>query len=308
MHKSSRVYVAGHTGFVGGALTERLRNLGFKNLILRTHSQVDLKGQAVVERLFKEERPEYVFLLAAKVGGIYANNTYPADFIYQNLAIQANIIHAAYKYKAKKLLFPGSSCMYTKYCPQPMKEEHLLSGPIEPTSEPFAVAKIAGIRMCQAYNRQYKTDFTSVVPATVYGPKDHFDINGHVMASLIEKFCDNKDVSIWGTGKPKREFIFIDDAVNALIFLMRNYNGSGIINIGTGTEISVKELVQKIKDVVSFKGRVTFDKSRPDGMPRRLLDSARLLKMGWRPKVGLEEGIRSTYEWYKARGLRNREG
>jgi len=298
MQKKSRIYVAGHIGFVGDALACKLRELGFRNLILRTHSQMDLTDQDKVDKFFKELRPEYVFLLAGKVGGIYANNAYPADFIYQNCVIQANVIHAAYKYKVKKLLFPGSACMYPKYCPQPMKEEYLLTGPIEPTNEPFAVAKIAGVKMCQAYNRQYKTNFISVVPATIYGPKDHFDINGHAMAALIKKFCGKK-VKIWGSGKPKREFIFIDDIVDALIFLMKNYSGSEIINIGTGIEISIKDLAQRIKDVALFKGKVTFEKDKPDGMPHRLLDSTKLLNMGWRPKIDLERGIKLTYEWYK---------
>jgi GDP-L-fucose synthase len=299
MQRKSRIYVAGHTGFVGRALTNKLQNLGFKNLILRTHNQVDLTDQRKVDKLFKELRPEYVFLLAGKAGGIYANNAYPADFIYQNIVIQANVIHAAYKYEVKKLLFPGSACMYPKYCPQPMKEEYLLTGLIEPTNEPFAVAKISGVKMCQSYSRQYKTNFISVVPATIYGPKDHFDVNGHVMAALIEKFC-GKEVRIWGTGRPKREFIFIDDIVDALIFLMQNYSESEIVNIGTGIEISIKNLAQMIRDIALFKGKVTFEIGKPDGMPRRLLDSTKLLNMGWRPKIDLEKGIKLTYEWYKA--------
>jgi len=298
MQRKSRIYVAGHTGFVGRALTDKLKNSGFNNLILMTRNQLDLTDQNKVDKLFRDYRPEYVFLLAAKIGGIYANSVYPADFIYQNIAIQSNVIHAAYKYKVKKLLFPGSACMYPKYCPQPMKEEHLLTGLIEPTSEPFAVAKIAGIKMCQSYNRQYKTNFISVVPATIYGPGDHFDINGHVMAGLIEKFC-TREVRIWGTGKPKREFIFIDDLAGALIFLMKKYNGSGLINIGTGFEISIKNLSKKIKDIVLFKGKITFDTNKPDGMPRRLLDSTKLLSMDWKPKVDLGIGIELTYEWYK---------
>lgn len=298
MKTNSRIYIAGHTGFVGSALTRKLKALGFENLILSSHKEIDLTEQDKVNKLFKITRPEFVFLLAAKVGGIQANNAYPADFIYQNIAIQTNVIQAAYKYKVKKLLFPGSACMFPKYCPQPIKEGYLLTGPIEPTNEPFAVAKIAGVKMCQAYNRQYKANFISVVPATIYGPGDHFDANGHAMASLIDKFC-GKEVKVWGSGKPKREFIFIDDVVSALIFLMRNYSGSEIINIGTMAEISIKDLVQKIKDITLFKGKVTFDTGKPDGMPRRLLDSSRLLKMGWKAEVDLEKGIRLTYAWYK---------
>lgn len=297
MNKNSPIFVAGHTGFLGSALTRKLKALGFKSLILKTHKEIDLTDQDKVDKLFKKTRPEYVFLLAAKVGGIRANHTYPADFIYQNIAIQANVMQAAYKYKAKKLIFPGSACMFPKYCPQPMKEDYLLTGLIEPTNEPFAVAKIAGVKTCQAYNRQYKTDFISVVPATIYGPGDHFDVDGHVMAALIKKFCE-REVKVWGSGKPKREFIFIDDVVSALIFLMQNYSGSEIINIGTGTEISIKNLAQKINDITLFKGKVTFDISKPDGMPRRLLDSRKLLNMGWRPKVDLDKGIKLTCAWY----------
>lgn len=298
MDKNSRIYVAGHTGLVGRALVNRLKSLGFNKLILRTHKELDLTQQSKAAKLFKDSLPEYVFLLAAKVGGIYANSLYPADFIYQNIAIQANVMQAAYKYGVKKLLFPGSACMYPKYCPQPIKEEYLLGGPLEPTNEPFAAAKIAGVKMCQAYNRQYKSCFIPVVPATVYGPGDHFDDNGHVMAALIRKFSRGA-VRIWGTGRPKREFIFVEDAADALIFLMQNYNGSGIVNIGTGEEISIKNLAEKIKKVASYKGKVTFERGRPDGMPRRFLDSSKLSGMGWRPQVSLEEGIRRTYEWYR---------
>ncbi len=301
-----------------------MKELRYNNLIFKTHKELDLTNQAKTEKLFKDSRPEYVFLLAAKVGGIYANNTYPADFIYQNIAIQSNVIHAAYKYGVKKLLFPGSACMYPKFCLQPMKEEYLLTGAIEPTNEPFAVAKIAGVKMCQAYNRQYKTNFICVVPATVYGPGDHFNLNGHVMAALIEKFhgkevnpvreqnsltgcavggikppvAFSNGVKIWGTGKPKREFIFIDDAVEALIFLMKNYSGNEIINIGTRAEISIAGLAREIKEIISFKGNVSYDKNKPDGIPRRLLDSTKLLNMGWIPKVELKKGIKLACEWY----------
>lgn len=297
MNKNSPIFVAGHTGFVGSALTRKLKDLGFKKLILKNHKEVDLIDQDKVNKLFKKTRPEYVFLLAAKVGGIQANNTYPADFIYQNIAIQANVIQAAYKYGAKKLIFPGSACMFPKYCPQPMKEDYLLAGLIEPTNEPFAVAKIAGVKMCQAYNRQYKTNFISVVPATIYGPGDHFGADGHVMAALIKKFS-GREVKVWGSGKPKREFIFIDDVISALIFLMQNYSGGEMINIGTGREISIKNLAKKINDIISFDGKVIFDTSKPDGMPRRLLDSRKLLNMGWKPQVDLEKGIKLTCAWY----------
>lgn len=298
MNKNSRIYIAGHSGFVGSALVQKLKVLGFKNLILKTHKEADLTDQERVDKLFKRYLPEYIFLLAAKVGGIQANSSSPADFIYQNIAIQANVINAAYKYGAKKLLFPGSACMYPKYCPQPIKEKYLLTGLVEPTNEPFAVAKIAGVKICQAYNRQYKTNFITVVPATIYGPGDHFDASGHVMAALINKFLCKK-VRVWGTGRPKREFIFIDDLVEALVFLMQNHNGSEIVHIGTGEEISIKLLAHKIKDIVSYKGKISFDTTMPDGMPRRLLDSKRIVAMGWKPKVNLEDGIRRTYEWFK---------
>ena len=300
MKKNSRIYIAGHSGFVGSALTRKLKNLGFKNLILRTHEELDLTEQDKVNKLFKNERPEYVFFLAARAGGIQANNIYPADFIYENIVIQANVIHAAYKYEAKKLLFPGSSCMYPKCCRMPIKGEYLLTGPLEPTSEPFAIAKIAGVKMCESYNRQYKTNFITVVPATVYGPGDRFDANGHVLAALIKKFSGrDKEVKIWGTGKPSREFIFIDDLVDAIIFLMQNYSGSQIINIGTGTEISIKNLAQKIKNITNFKGKTVFATNKPDGARRRLLDSTKLSSMGWRPKVDLEKGIKLTCTWYQ---------
>jgi GDP-L-fucose synthase len=299
MKKNSRIYVAGHCGFVGSAVTARLKNLGFKNLILRTHQELDLTRQDKVNKLFSLMQPEYVFLLAARAGGIYANNTYPADFIYENIIIQSNVIQAAYQHGVKKLLFPGSACMYPKHCRMPIKEEYLLTGSIEPTNEPFAVAKLAGAKTCEAYNRQYKTNFITVVPATIYGPGDHFDVNGHVLAALIKKFSGNREARIWGTGKPKREFIFIDDLVDALIFLMQNYSGSQIINIGTGIETSIKNLAQKIKYFTKFKGKIVFETNKPDGARRRLLDSTKLINMRWKPKVNLETGIKLTCTWYK---------
>lgn len=302
MKKSSRVYIAGHSGFIGSALTRRLQASGYKNLILKTREELDLTQQANVDRFFSKTRPEYVFLLAAKVGGIAANSAKPADFIYENLAIQTNVIQAAYRHGVKKLIFPGSSCMYPKHCPQPMKEEYLLSGPIEPTNEPFALAKICGVRMCQAYNRQLGAAFISVVPATAYGPGENFTANGHVMAGLISRFCGkNKTVSVWGTGKPRREFIYIDDLVDALVFLMLNYRGNEIINIGTGEEISIRRLAEFIKKSAGFKEKMTFDHSRPDGMPRRLLDAQKIRKMGWRPRVSLKKGIDLTCAWYQGR-------
>ncbi len=304
MNKNSRIYIAGHSGFIGGAVLRRLKEFGYKNFVLRTYKQLDLTDQRKTERLFKEEKPEYVFLLAARVGGIQANSVFPAEFIFQNIAIQANVIHASYKFGVKKLLFLGSACMYPKFCPQPMKPEYLLTGSIEPTNEPFAVAKICGVKMCQAYNQQYKTNFISAVPATVFGPGDHFDANGHVVASLIRRFCkakseNKKEEVIWGTGKPKRELLFINDAAEACIFLMKNYNDSKLINIGGVKEVSIKELAIRIKKMVDFEGKITYDTSKPDGMPRRLMDSFNILKLGFKPKVSLEDGLRFTCEWYR---------
>lgn len=305
MNKNSRIYIAGHTGFIGSALVRKLKARGYKNLILRTHKELDLTDRARTDRLFKGSRPEYVFLMAAKVGGIYANNTYPADFIFQNIAIQTNVMHLACKYGVKKLFFPGSACMYPKNCPQPMKEKYLLTGSIEPTNEPFAVAKITGIKMCQSYNRQYNTDFICAVPATIYGPGDHFGKGGHVIAGLIERANlaamnpgRNKFV-VWGTGSPKREFMFIDDAAEGFIFLMNRYDGNELIHMGIGLETSVRALAKKIKSIVGYKGRIIFQKDKPDGIPRRLLDSSKMFSLGWRPKVSLDDGLKRTCEWYK---------
>ena len=328
MDKSSRIYVAGHRGLVGSAIYRKLKELSHTNLVVRTHSELDLTHQEDVERFFATERPEYVFLAAAKVGGILANSTFPADFIYINLAIQTNVIHCAYRYGAKKLLFLGSSCIYPKLCPQPMKEEYLLSGYLEPTNEAYAVAKIAGIKMCQAYNRQYGTRFISVMPTNLYGPKDNFDLEtSHVLPALIRKFhlaklvaagdwetikkdeetfgpvpLDVKEslpnVSLWGSGTPRREFLHVDDLADACVFLMQNYEGSKFVNIGVGSDITIGELAQLVAGVVGFKGEVIFDSSKPDGTPRKLLDVSRLRGLGWRAKIGLQEGIKQTYEWY----------
>ncbi|MDP3791559.1 MAG: GDP-L-fucose synthase [Candidatus Omnitrophota bacterium] len=302
MNKNSRIYVAGHTGFIGSALVRKLKADGYKNLILRTHKELDLTDCIKIDKLFKDSRPEYVFLMAAKVGGIYANNTYPADFICQNIAIQTNVIHSAYKYGIKKLLFPGSACIYPKHCPQPMKEKYLLSGSIEPTSESFAVAKIAGIKMCQSYNRQHKTDFICVVPATVYGPGDHFGREGHVVAGLIERANlaaidpGRNKFTVWGTGAPKREFMFIDDAAEGFIFLMNKYDKSELVHMGVGKETSVRVLAEKVRNVIGYNGKIIFQKDKPDGTPRRLLDSSKIFSLGWRPKVSLDDGLRRTCE------------
>lgn len=305
MKKNSLIYVAGHGGLIGSGIIRRLDSGGYKNILTKSRQELDLRNKFQVEKLFAKENPEYVFLAAAKSGGIYANNAYPAEFIYDNLAIQTNVIHLAYKYKVKKLLFLVSSCVYPKFCRQPMKEEYLLSGPIEPTNEPFALAKLAGFKMCQAYNRQYQTNFISAIPANVYGINDHFNENAHVLASLIKKFHEAKTknsntVAIWGSGRPKREFIFVDDAADACVFLMKNYNANEIINIGTGIETSIKKLAELISEITGFTGKIIYDTKKPDGNPRRLLDSRKIGKVGWKPKVKLEQGLDLTYEWYKA--------
>ncbi len=311
MHKSSGIYVAGHRGLVGSAIVRRLQSEGYTDIITRTHSELDLAGQVEVEEFFKKERPEYVFLAAAKVGGIIANNTYPAEFIYTNLMIQTCILHAAYLSGVKKLVFLGSSCIYPKFAPQPMKEEYLLTGELEPTNEPYAVAKIAGIKMCQAYNRQYGTSFISVMPTNLYGPNDNFDLEtSHVLPAMIRKFHEAKfnepglqPVVLWGTGSPRREFLHVDDLADACLFLMENYDinpgiDPGLINIGTGKDITIRELAEMIKETVGFTGSVTWDTTRPDGTPQKLLDVTRLKSLGWNPKITLKHGIKQTYDWY----------
>ncbi|MFC1546862.1 GDP-L-fucose synthase family protein [bacterium] len=307
MKKNSRIYIAGHTGFLGSFVLQLLRDRGYTNLIFKSRRQLDLTDQFKTDQFFKKYKPEYVFLFAAKVGGIYANSTYPAEFIFDNTAIQTNVIHSAYKYGVKKLLFPGSACMYPKFCPQPMNETHILTGKIESTNEPFGVAKICGVKMCESYNRQYKTKFICMVPATVYGPGDHFNENGHVVAGLMQRFYEagkNKDaqLGIWGTGKPKREFIYVTDTAEAAVFLMKKYNGNTVINAGSGEEITMKKLASKIKDIAGIKGILTCDVSKPDGIPRRKLDSSKIFEMGWKPKVKLDEGLMRTFEWYKKMG------
>lgn len=304
MDKSSKIFVAGHRGLVGSAIYRRLEAEGYTNLIVRTSRELDLTRQAEVEAFFETERPEYVFLAAAKVGGILANNTYPADFIYRNIIIQANIIHSSYAYGIRKLFSLGSSCIYPKFCPQPMKEEYLLTGELEPTNEPYAVAKIAGIKMCQSYNRQYGTDYVSVMPTNLYGPNDNFDLEtSHVLPALIRKFHEAKiarspSVTIWGTGTPRREFLYIEDLVDACVFLMKRYEGSEIVNIGTGKDISIDDLAMLVKEIVGYEGEIGYDRSKPDGAPRKLLDVSRLHSLGWHAKTGLKEGIAKTYEWY----------
>ncbi|HUI90800.1 MAG TPA: GDP-L-fucose synthase [Chitinivibrionales bacterium] len=302
MHPSSKIFIAGHRGLVGSAITRKLREKGFTNLLEKTHSELDLTNQHAVEIFFADEKPEYVFLAAAKVGGIHANSTYPAEFIFSNMQVQMNIINAAWKFKTKKLMFLGSSCIYPKYCPQPMKEEHLLSGYLEPTNEPYALAKIAGIIMCRSYNKQYGTDFISVMPTNLYGPNDNYHpLNSHVLPALIRRFHEAKvnnapNVMIWGTGNPTREFLYSDDLADACIFLMEKYTGNEIINIGSGQEVTIRDLANVVRSVVGFKGTVDFDPTKPDGTPRKLLDCSKLHGLGWRHKTQLNEGVRLAYE------------
>ena len=304
MEKKSKIYVAGHGGLVGSAILAHLREAGYDNIIKKNHSELDLTRQEDVEDFLKKEKPEYLFLAAAKVGGIMGNNTFPADFIFTNLAIQTNIIHAAYLNGVKKLLFLGSSCIYPKECPQPMKEEHLLSGYLEPTNEPYAIAKIAGIKMCQAYNRQYGTRYISLMPTNLYGPHDNFDLEtSHVLPALIKKFHEAvqkglDEVEIWGTGTPRREFLYVDDLADAALFLMNNYDDSEIINVGTGKEIPIKELAKLIAKITGFKGRLRFNQTKPDGTMLKCLDVSKINSLGWHAATPLEYGIKKTCQWY----------
>ncbi len=309
MDKRSKIYLAGHRGLVGSALKRKLESKGYDNLISRTHRELDLTNQQAVNEFFEKEKPEYVFLAAAKVGGILANNTYPAEFIYENLMIEANIIHASYRYGVKKLLFLGSSCIYPKLAPQPLKEKYLLTGPLEETNEAYAVAKIAGIRLCKHYNQQYGTNFVSVMPTNLYGPNDNFDLEtSHVMPALIRKFHEAKvknepEVVIWGTGKPFREFLHVDDMADACVYLMENFNTDDIgefVNIGVGKDITIGELAELIKEIVGFEGAIRKDISKPDGTPQKLLDITKLSSLGWEAKILLKEGIEQTYEWYQS--------
>jgi len=310
MQSSDKIYVAGHRGLVGSALMRRLEKGGYSNIVTRTHAELDLKDQRAVAEFFAQEKPDHVFLAAAKVGGIVANNTYPADFIYQNLMIQSNVIHAAFSNGVKKLLFLGSSCIYPKFAPQPMKEEHLLTGVLEPTNEPYAVAKIAGIKMCGAYNRQYGTNFMSVMPTNLYGLGDNYDLqNSHVMPALIRKMYEAKtrgdaQVSVWGSGTPRREFLYGDDMADACIFLMENRDAKDIgefVNIGVGEDITIRELAERVAKVVGFQGELVFDSSKPDGTPQKLLDVTHLNKLGWRAQTSMDEGIGKAYQDFMQR-------
>ena len=334
MKTESKIYVAGHNGLVGSAILRRLEAGGYTNIIARSSKELDLTRQAEVEAFFEKEQPEYVFLAAAKVGGILANSTYKADFIYRNLMIASNVIHAAYKFKTKKILNLGSSCIYPKFAPQPMKEEHLLTGTLEPTNEPYAIAKIAAIKLCRYYNEQYGTNFISAMPTNLYGLKDNFDLrDSHVLPAMIRKFHEAKQnmargkgqgakdkndyaedsslithhsslstaVELWGTGSPFREFLYVDDLADACVFLMEKYDYSEVgefINIGSGRDITIKDLALMIRDIVDFRGEILWDSSKPDGTPKKLLDISRIRALGWEPKTSLQEGIRKTYQWY----------
>lgn len=301
MQTTDKIYIAGHRGMVGSAIRRKLETAGFQNFITRTSSQLDLRDQQAVADFFAAERPDYVFLAAAKVGGILANNTYRAEFLYDNLMIQNNVIHEAYRTGVKKLLFLGSSCIYPKLAPQPLKEEYLLTGLLEPTNEPYAIAKIAGIKLCDAYRAQYGCNFISVMPTNLYGPNDNYDLqNSHVLPALLRRFHEAKsneapDITIWGTGTPLREFLHADDMADACVFLMENYNEEGVINIGVGEDISIRDLALLIKDITGYKGELKFDSSKPDGTPRKLMDVSKLSAAGWKASIPLREGITRVY-------------
>lgn len=304
MEKDSRIFVAGHRGLAGSAIVRRLRHLGFHGLILRSRAEVDLTRSGEVDALFERERPEYVFVAAGKVGGIWANSSYPADFIRDNLLIELNVIDAARRYGAKKLEFLGSSCIYPKFAPQPIREEALLTGPLEPTNEAYAIAKIAGIQLCQAYRAQYGFNAISLMPTNLYGPGDNFDLeNSHVLPALIRKFHEahsqgEAQVAIWGSGTPRREFLHVDDLATAAVFLMEHYDEPAIVNVGTGEDVTIREVAELVAECIGFRGKLMFDTSKPDGTPRKLLNVSRLHALGWRHSISLREGVCSTYEWF----------
>ena len=310
MNKQDKIYIAGHRGMVGSAILRNLEAAGYSNFVLRTSSELDLRNQQAVADFFEAEKPDYVFLAAAKVGGIIANNTYRADFIYENMMIQSNVIHQAYVHQVKKLLFLGSSCIYPKMAPQPLKEEYLLTGLLEPTNEPYAIAKIAGIKMCDAYRSQYGCNFISVMPTNLYGPNDNYDLNNsHVLPALLRKFITAKNsgapsVNMWGTGSPKREFLHADDLAAACVYLMQTYDAEGLVNIGVGEDISILELAQLVQKIVGYEGTIQTDPSKPDGTPRKLMDVSKLAALGWKAQISLEEGIQRVYEEIKDKDWR----
>lgn len=306
--RNARIFVAGHLGLVGGAIVRALKKAGFKNLILRSRAELDLMCRESVDKFFHCERPEYVYLAAARVGGIHANNSFPAEFLYQNLTIQNHVIDAAYQHNVKKFAFLGSSCIYPKFAKQPISEDSLLTGALEPTNEAYAVAKIAGIKLCEAYQRQYRFNAISIMPTNLYGPGDNFDLeSSHVVPALIRKaheakITGAKSFPIWGSGKPLRELMHVDDLADACLFLMDRYDGPGFINAGCGEDISIAELAETVAGVVGFEGTLEFDPSRPDGTPQKVLDVRRLLKLGWKPQISLRDGLKQTYEWYVSNG------
>ena len=308
MEFGKKIYVAGHRGLVGSALCRRLEQLGYDTIVTRAFDELDLRDQHAVRDFFQQEQPAYVFLAAARVGGIQANNMYPAEFIYDNLQVQNNVIHYSHLSGVKKLCFLGSSCIYPRLAPQPMKEEYLLDGKLEPTNEPYAVAKIAGIKLCQAYHRQFGSNFISVMPTNLYGPNDNFDLqNSHVLPAAIRKFVDARNagaptVTIWGTGTPRREFLHVDDMADACIYLMQKYDESDIVNIGVGEDVSIAELYALVKKVANFSGSIQYDNSKPDGTPRKLLDVSKIHALGWKARISLEEGVHSTIAWYEKQG------
>lgn len=305
MTKGDKIYIAGHNGMVGSSLTRKLKSEGFHNLIFRSSNELDLRNQQKVQGFFDHEKPDYVFLAAAKVGGIFSNNKYRADFLYDNLMIESNIIHSSYAHNIKKLVFLGSSCIYPKMAPQPLKEDYLLTGLLEPTNEPYAIAKIAGLKMCEAYRDQYNCDFISVMPTNLYGPNDNYHPeNSHVLPALLRKFHEARnnnspDVTVWGTGAPRREFLHADDFADACFFLMQYYSGKQFINIGWGEDITIAELAGMIKKITGYKGEIRFDTTKPDGTPRKLMDTTKLTALGWKPKIKLEEGIASVYQEFQ---------
>ena len=302
--QNSKIYIAGHNGMVGSAICRKLNSLGYHNLILKSSKDLDLRNQKQTQDFFKKEQPEFVFLAAAKVGGILANNTFKADFIYDNLMIQNNIIHSSYQNEVNKLVFLGSSCIYPKMSPQPIKEDYLLTGSLEPTNEPYAIAKIAGLKLCQFYKEQYGCNFISIMPTNLFGPRDNFDLNNsHVLPALIRKFHEAKInvkpyVELWGSGNPMREFLHVDDLAEACVFLMNNYDDSSLINVGTGKDLSILDLAIKIKEIIGFSGEIKWDLSKPDGTPKKLLDVTKINNLGWKAKINLSEGIKRTYDWY----------
>jgi len=308
MDKGAKIFVAGHRGMVGSALVRRLRSGGYTNLLLRTRAELDLLDQAAVRTFLREHRPDYIYVAAAKVGGIHANNTYRAEFIYQNLVIETNLVHGAYEAGVRDLMFLGSSCIYPRDCPQPIKEEYLLTGPLERTNEPYAIAKIAGLKLCEAYNSQYGTRYLSVMPTNLYGPNDNFDLqNSHVLPALLRKAHEaqargDDALVVWGSGRPMREFLHVDDMADACVYLMEQGVHEGLYNIGTGRDVTIRELAEAICRVVGFRGRLEWDATKPDGTPRKLLDVSRMASLGWRAGISLEEGIRQTYDWYRNQG------